>query len=138
MGLVVLVNTMSGIQNASNNLPKAGRVAALNMAKFVTNTIKEAIRTNEFGVPDKSAAWAARSKSQIPLINTKAYLNSLRAVQVGNNGAAVKGDIRKAKLLEGGTKNSPPRPHIRPAVKKMNGQLGAVIGEAFYQELFRG
>jgi HK97 gp10 family phage protein len=137
MGFVVVTDTTQGLRDASKNVDRMRITVALTLAKFVAAGMKEAILTNAYQVAPKSKKWAERSISKTPLVNTGEYARGIRPVRIPD-GAAVAGNWLLAKLHEGGTRKMPARPHIRPTIKRLNEQLGGVISEDFYKELFSG
>lgn len=137
-GLIVTVDDTRQLRRASENFPKVKAKIAYELAVFAVKAIKQNVRSNALGIPDKSPSWAKRSKSRRPLIGaTRRYLNGIEAVRTSDS-AAITGNVLLAKLLEGGTKNMKPRPHIRPSLKKLNESLQSVVGKAFIDELFGG
>lgn len=133
-GLIVVEDTMTNLRDAPKNVRKASREVTLTMARFAVDEIKRSIRANLIK-PSKSPEWAKRSKSKITLINTRQYINGLQARRSGDS-AVIAGDFILATLLEGGTKNMRPRPHIRPALRKVNASLGELAGTKFTEDLF--
>lgn len=133
-GLILIENTTDNLLNAPKNYRKASANLSLELAKFAVNTIKRNIRMNLIQ-PPKSEATAKRSRSKVTLIDTRKYVNGLKALKSGD-GAVIDGDHILATLLEGGTKNMRARPHIRPALKQVTDNLGNLAGQSFIEDLF--
>jgi HK97 gp10 family phage protein len=138
MGLTIKEDSVSRtFQIAPRKLEKVRQQISMTMARAVVKTVKQGIIHNEFQLAAKSPSWARRSLDKRPLINTREYLNGIKAVKVAD-GAAIEADLILWKWLEFGTKKMPARPHFRPAIRKLNEQLSVVVGEEFFNGLFGG
>lgn len=108
------------------------------MAKEVVETIQQRAYSGRLGVPAKSPEWAKRSGSDLPLIGaTRQYIAGLNAVKLGRR-AAIQGNVRLALMLEFGTKNMVPRPHIGPTLREFNPRAAELFEEEFINELLSG
>jgi hypothetical protein len=127
MGFEVKVDTVTvNWARAARSMDRIRREISITMARHVVKTIKRGIIQREFAVRPKSESWARRSLDERPLINTREYVNGLRAVKTPD-GAAIEGNTVLAKWLEFGTKKMRPMPHFRPAIRQLNEKLGDVV-----------
>ncbi len=135
MGFKVKQDTTQGLRDAHKNVPKMSRNVSLKLAWQAVNLIKNNINANRITPAKKqSTIQKSKSKSAVTLVDTRKYVNGLRAVPT-SEGAALTGNLTLARLLEGGTKNMQARPHIRPAIRRLNVQAAT---DTLLEDLFGG
>lgn len=121
------------VDRAVKKIPAAQMRASRAVAEGFAEYMRQRIYAEGFSVAPKK--YPGKARDPRVLIDTKAYVESIKAVQASARSYGVQCDMQKRKFLEFGTRRQVARPHWRPGAAAYGPTARRIFQEMLKREM---